>query len=405
MRFGGAGAFASLALVAAVCAGCSGTGPVTVAVSPTTATLTIGQTQQLSAIVTGAEDTAVIWSVSGGTLASSTGTPVTYTAPNTPGTYSATATSVADPTQSATATITVSEVTVVVTPSTITLAQGATQQFTAMVSGTQNTAVTWSVNGGTLASSTGTPVTYTAPNTPGTYSATATSVADPTQSATATITVSEVTVVVTPPTITLAQGATQQFTAMVSGTQNTAVTWTASAGALDSPSGNPVTYTAPTDAGIYTVTATNVGDASGSGTATVTVEPTFAVISSGPGRTPFISFVELSAPSLGSLQSVGYVVQPKPGSVSKPVSVTYTLERLQSRGYVSGSTITLPVFGLYAGFSNSLDIKLQFNGQFSQTLPFEIATAPYADPAESTIARTFSSPGRPGALSDSTSSR
>ena len=300
MTSGAARSFASLAFVASLCAGCGSdaTGPVAVAVSPTTSTLTTGQTQQFTATVTGAEHGTVVWSVTGGTLQSTSANPVTYTAPTAPGTYSVTATSVADPTRSDTATITVTAVSVAVTPTTVTLAQGTTQQFTAAVSGTQNTAVTWTVSGGTL----------------------------------------------------------------------------------DSASANPVTYAAPAAAGVYTVTATSVAEGSSSGTATVTVAPTFSVVSSHPGRTPFISFVELSAPSLESLQSVGFVVQPKPGSVSKPVSVTYTLDRLQSRGYVSGSTITLPVFGLYAGFTNSLDIQLQFDGQFSQTLPLEIATEPYADP-------------------------
>ena len=289
--------FPSLALVASLWAGCSGNAAVSVAVSPTTSTLTTGQTQTLSATVTGAENTAVIWSVTGGTLQGS----------------------------------------------------GA------------NT------------------VTYTAPTAPGTYQATATSVADPTQSATVTITVSVVTVAVTPTAVTLGQGTTQQFTAMLAGTQNTAVTWTASGGTLDNASGNPVTYTAPVDAGVYSVTATSVADVSSSGTATVTVAPTFSVTSSTPGPTPFIAFVQLSAPSLGTLQSVGYVIQAMPGSASKPVNVTYAIGRLQSRGYVSGSTITLPVFGLYSGFTNSLTIQLQFDGQFNQAVPLEIATAPYAD--------------------------
>ena len=297
MRSGAARLFTSLAL-ASVWAGCSGTGPVAVAVSPSTTTLLTGQTQLLSATVTGAENTSVLWSVSGGTLDGTSTNAVTYTAPTMPGTYQVTATSVADPTQSATVTITVSQVAVTVTPLAVTLGPGGTQQFTAMVSGSQTTAVSWTVSGGTL----------------------------------------------------------------------------------DDASANPVTYTASSDAGVYTVTATSAADMSSAGTATVTVAPTFSVVSSNPGPTPFIAFVALSAPSLGPLQSVGYVVQPKPGSASKPVNVTYSIARLQSRGYVSGSTITLPVFGLYAGFTNNVNIQLQFDGQFSQTVPYAITTDPYTDP-------------------------
>jgi hypothetical protein len=32
--------------------------------------------------------------------------------------------------------------------------------------------------------------------------------------------------------------------------------------------------------------------------------------------------------------------------------------------------------------SNSLDIQLQFDGQFTQTLPLEVATEPFADPMD-----------------------
>ncbi|MGB8721526.1 MAG: hypothetical protein WCD15_02040, partial [Terriglobales bacterium] len=70
-------------------------------------------------------------------------------------------------------------------PSTANLATGATQQFTATVTGTTNTAVTWSATGGTVSSS----GLYTAPATAGTYSVTATSQADTTKSATASVTV------------------------------------------------------------------------------------------------------------------------------------------------------------------------------------------------------------------------
>jgi len=75
----------------------------TVSISPGTASLTVGGTQQFTATVAGTTDTAVTWSTTGGTIT----TGGLYTAPNTAGTYSVTATSVADPTKSAAATVTV----------------------------------------------------------------------------------------------------------------------------------------------------------------------------------------------------------------------------------------------------------------------------------------------------------
>ena len=163
---------------------------VAVAVAPVTAALLAGAQQQFAAAVTGTSNTAVIWSVqeSGGGSVSTTGL---YTAPATAGTFHVRATSVADPTKSASATVTVTAVSVAISPTSASLSTGATRQFTATVSGTSNTAVTWSVleGGGGTVSATG---LYTAPATAGTYRVRATSVADPTKSASATVTVTAI---------------------------------------------------------------------------------------------------------------------------------------------------------------------------------------------------------------------
>jgi len=80
-------------------------------------------------------------------------------------------------------------VTVIVDPPTVELTTGGAMGFVAIVTGTANTAVTWSVReaGGGTVSATG---AYTAPATPGTYHVVATSTADPTAwgEATATVT-------------------------------------------------------------------------------------------------------------------------------------------------------------------------------------------------------------------------
>src|SRR5262245_800757 len=77
-------------------------------------------------------------------------------------------------------------ITVTVKPSTATTSIGQTVQLTATVTGTRITAVTWSADEGGSVTASG---LYTAPSTPGTYHVVARSVADPTKSATATITV------------------------------------------------------------------------------------------------------------------------------------------------------------------------------------------------------------------------
>jgi endoglucanase len=165
------------------------TNGVNVSVSPTTATLNGGGTQQFVATVTGNSNTAVTWSLTGvGTLSSGG----LYTAPATVvNTTTATvkATSVADTTKSASATVTINPVSVSVSPTTASLSQGGTQQFTATVTNGGSTVVTWAVTAGLgTVSSSG---LYTAPatiTTTSTATVTATSTKDTTKSASAAVT-------------------------------------------------------------------------------------------------------------------------------------------------------------------------------------------------------------------------
>ncbi|MDP2875950.1 MAG: M4 family metallopeptidase [Holophaga sp.] len=171
-------AFAAIAVTSDVPQG------VSVSITPTTASVKTGATYQFSASVVGSSNTAVTWTATGGTVSTSG----LYTAPTTTGTYTVKATSAADTTKSASATVTVSPATgvsVAITPTTSTIQTGATQQFTASVTGSTNTAVTWTATGGTVSTS----GLYTAPATAGTYTVKATSAADTTKSASATVTV------------------------------------------------------------------------------------------------------------------------------------------------------------------------------------------------------------------------
>ena len=75
-------------------------------------------------------------------------------------------------------------VTVAIDPRTAALATGTSLTFTASVTGSSDTTITWSVQEG-AAGGTVTAGTYTAPGSAGTYHVVATSTADPTRSATA----------------------------------------------------------------------------------------------------------------------------------------------------------------------------------------------------------------------------
>jgi len=95
----------------------------------------------------------------------------------------------------------------------------------------------------------------------------------PSNAATLTVTaVTPVVVTVSPKPVTLLVGGSQIFTAAVTGTGNTAVTWSGTgAGFLSSLSANSTTFTAST-AGSYVVTATSAADSSKSDSASVTVK-------------------------------------------------------------------------------------------------------------------------------------
>jgi arylsulfate sulfotransferase len=107
-----------------------------------------------------------------------------------------------------------------------------------------------------------------------------------------------------------------------------------------------------------------------------------AVAGNDPGASPFISLVHLRGSSLDKVAAIDYTIEPKPGSVSKPVHVDYAIAALQRRGWaVPGfGQATLPVFGLYAGYANRVDVEVEFQDASTQSLSVDIATAGYTDP-------------------------
>src|SRR5262249_15814109 len=266
---------------------------VLVAVTPDQASVPTQGTVAFTASVTGTnagESTAVTWSVqeAGGGTVSPSGT---YTAPLTAGTYHVVASLVARPScdRCWKGAGLVPVVLVAVTPGQASAPTGWSVTFTASVTGTtagQSTAVTWSVQeagGGTVDSS----GHYRAPGTNGTFHVVATSVADPSKGATATVLVTatpSVTVSISPGTATTRVGGTLAFNATVTGTttgQSTAATWSVqeSGGGIVDRSGH---YPAPGAPGTFHVVATSVADTSKKASATITVLPPIAVSVSPP---------------------------------------------------------------------------------------------------------------------------
>jgi hypothetical protein len=120
----------------------------------------------------------------------------------------------------------------------------------------------------------------------------------------------------------------------------------------------------------------------GSGGPTMAQASSIAENGNHQGVTPFISFVQFRDVNLANLASVRFVITPKPGTASKPVDVSYTVAALNRRGYTnSGSNLlTLPVFGLYAGYQNFLEIEFQFTDISKKSIAITITTESYTDP-------------------------
>ena len=104
------------------------------------------------------------------------------------------------------------------------------------------------------------------------------------------------------------------------------------------------------------------------------------VASSQAGVTPFIASVKLTGQSVANLSSITFSIAPRPQSVSSAVKVNWSMTALKNRGYATGPTVNLPVFGLYASYSNAVTYTLTFSDSSTQTLQSTISTGSYTDP-------------------------
>jgi hypothetical protein len=287
---------------------------ITVSVSPASASVqaNVGTQEFTATVRKDTRNRGVTWVLSGagctgsacGTLSvssSGSGVVITYHAPSTvpnPANVTLTATSVSNTAKKATATITVTApVSVSISPTSASVNVSATNPFAATVTNDPaNHGVTWALTQsgaacaslcGTLSGQTATSVTYTAPaSVPAipTVTLTATSVLDTSKKASATITVTSstgtVSVTISPKRGGLTIGQTLAVTATVTNDVGSAgVTWSASGtgclgascGAFTNVTKTSATYTAPSAAGSYTITATSVASSGASASATIGV--------------------------------------------------------------------------------------------------------------------------------------
>ena len=330
-------------------------GPVaTITVTPTPVTLATNATQQFTAVGRDAASNVVAiapdWSVAaGGGTVNSAGL---FTSGMAPGTYTNTVKASVGGI-SGTASVTVTDAalaTITVTPNPVTLAIGGVQTFTATGKDASNNVIspltfTWAVVDATAGSITSAGV-FTAGTVAGTYASTVTATSG-TITGNATVIVSAGTaasITVTPTPVTLAIGATQQFTAVVRDASNNVLSitpnWSVAA------SGGTITstglFTAGTLAGTYTNTVTaSVGSVSG--TATVTVSAgALAIIAVTPNPKTL---------AIGATQTFTAAGRDAYGN---PVSVTPAWSVVASGGTINSTTGEFTAGTVAGTFGNSV---------------------------------------------------
>jgi hypothetical protein len=101
-----------------------------------------------------------------------------------------------------------------------------------------------------------------------------------------------------------------------------------------------------------------------------------------PGATPFIAKLNLMASNTAVVKEIQFKVTPKPGSVTRPLSGTYSNDYLIDRGFenVQTGAIILPVYGLYDGYANVVNLTYRFLDGSSKQANITITTAAFNDP-------------------------
>jgi len=301
---------------------------IVVAVEPEAAEVAPGGTVRFAASVTGTSDTAVGWSVEEGATGGTVSAEGVYTAPAASGTYHVAAAARADAKKRHVVPVKVTpkpSVAVAVTPRTASVAAGGRQTFTATVTGSANTTVSWSMAEPSGCGSVSSAGVYTAPVSAATCHVVATSAADPARGdvATVTVTASPAAVTVTLAPSSAAVDACQPFTfrATVTGSPDTAVAWSVQEGAAGGSITASGTYTAPATAGTYHVVATSHAAPATSAIVPVTVTDRVLSVVVSPqqisvpanGSATFTATVTTSCGSFASLRTVSSA-----GAVSGP---------------------------------------------------------------------------------------
>jgi hypothetical protein len=105
------------------------------------------------------------------------------------------------------------------------------------------------------------------------------------------------------------------------------------------------------------------------------------LVSKTAGPTPFIRNLNFQVNPIANIKRVQFTIQPKAGSVTRPISATYSSTYLSSRGYLdTAGNMKIPVFGLYDGFINSVTLNYVFRDGSSTQRIFSVLAPVFGDP-------------------------
>lgn len=261
--------------------------------------------------------------------------------------------------------------TVAVSPATVTLAPGGSQLFSATVTGTRNTGVTWSVLGTGSGSFLGLTGAYTAPALPGTYTVVATSAEDKGVAGLATVTVSGGTgLSISPGSAVVSLSRTVQLSALSTDPVPlpVTVTWSVNKGGAGGSISTQGLYVAPATLGVSTssqldwVTASLASNPTVTATVPILVSPV-VVDPDQTGIHPGGTLTFTAQPTAGVTGGVTWTAQYFSSATATPLDVSTAIAAVAGSA-PPAATFTAP--GYSSGFYKVRATSVSYPGTFGE---------------------------------------
>ena len=102
----------------------------------------------------------------------------------------------------------------------------------------------------------------------------------------------------------------------------------------------------------------------------------------------FLAFV--SGDFTGDVQAVYFTILPLSGSNTRPIHAAYSASYLTRTNRLStNGVLSIPIFGLYAGVTNSVDLAVQFTDGSVTSTNVQLSTPSYTDPCSAVNQRVI----------------